>query len=61
MLLRLNNSQDLINKMESYLLSRPISEPQKKIIQSKIDGKSGVELVQIVAQNIASLPEYQLG
>ena len=56
-----NNSQELIDKMESYLLSRPISEPQKKMIQSKTEGKSGVELVQIIAQNIASLPEYQLG
>jgi uncharacterized protein (DUF1800 family) len=56
-----NNSQELIDKMESYLLSRPISEPQKKMIQSKTEGRSGVELIQIIAQNIASLPEYQLG
>jgi uncharacterized protein (DUF1800 family) len=56
-----NNSQELIGKMESYLLSRPISEPQKKMIQNKTEGKNGVELVQIIAQNIASLPEYQLG
>ncbi len=56
-----NNSQDLINKMESYLLSRPLSEPQKMMIQHKTEGKLGVELVQIIAQNIASLPEYQLG
>jgi uncharacterized protein (DUF1800 family) len=56
-----NNSQDLVDKVESYLLSRPISEPQKKMIQSKAAGKSGVELVQTIALNIASLPEYQLG
>ncbi len=56
-----NNSQDLINKMESYLLSRPMSEPQKKMIQSRTEGKLYVELVRIIAQNIASLPEYQLG
>ena len=56
-----NNSQELIDKMESYLLSRPISEPQKKMIRNRAEGKSGVELVQIIAQNIASLPEYQLG
>ena len=56
-----NNPQELIGKMESYLLSRPISEPQKKMIQSKTEDKSGIELIQIIAQNIASLPEYQLG
>lgn len=56
-----NNPQELMNKMESYLLSRPLSETQKKMIQSQTQGKSGVELVQIVAQNITSLPEYQLG
>jgi uncharacterized protein (DUF1800 family) len=56
-----NNSQQLVNKMETYLLSRPVSEPQKKMIQSRAEGKSGTELVQIIAQNIASLPEYQLG
>jgi uncharacterized protein (DUF1800 family) len=55
------SSVDLVDKMESYLLSRPITEPQKKMIQSKIAGKSGVELVQAIALNIASLPEYQLG
>ncbi len=55
------NSQELTNKMESYLLARPISEAQKKIIQNKGESKSGIELVQIIAQNIASLPEYQLG
>jgi uncharacterized protein (DUF1800 family) len=56
-----NNLQELIDKMQSYLLSRPVSEPQRKMIQSKTEGKSDVELVQIIAQNIASLPEYQLG
>jgi uncharacterized protein (DUF1800 family) len=55
-----NNPKDLVNKIESYLLSRPLSEPQKKVVQNKIEGKSGSELVQIIAQNIASLPEYQL-
>jgi uncharacterized protein (DUF1800 family) len=56
-----NNQQDLVAKMESYLLSRPISEPQKKIIQSKIVGKTGIDLIQSIALSITSLPEYQLG
>ena len=56
-----NNPQDLMGKMEAYLLSRPISETQRKVIQHKIEGKSGIELTQMIAQNIASLPEYQLG
>ena len=56
-----DNSQDLINKIQSYLLSRPLNESQKMMIQSKTEGKSGIELVQMIAQNIASLPEYQLG
>ncbi|MDZ7897813.1 MAG: DUF1800 domain-containing protein [Arcicella sp.] len=56
-----SNQQDLVSKIESYLLSRPLSESQKKVIQNKTEGKSGAELVQMIAQNIASLPEYQLG
>ena len=59
--LEANNSQEITNKMESYLLSRPLNESQKTMILSKIEGKNSKELTQIIAQNIASLPEYQLG
>lgn len=54
------DTQTLITKMQAYLLARPLSESQNKMIQAKTEGKSGVELIQMVAQNIASLPEYQL-
>jgi uncharacterized protein (DUF1800 family) len=53
--------QELLDKLDAYLLSRPISIQQKSIILSKAEGKSGVSLLQNMAQSIASLPEYQLG
>jgi hypothetical protein len=55
------DTQNLITKMQSYLLVRPLSESQNKIIQAKTEGKTGIELIQTIAQNIASMPEYQLG
>jgi hypothetical protein len=42
-------------------LARPLSSPQKSMILSKSEGKTGVSLIQNIAQSIASLPEYQLG
>jgi uncharacterized protein (DUF1800 family) len=56
-----DNPQELLDKLDAYLLSRPISTQQKGIILSKAEGKSGVSLLQNMAQSIASLPEYQLG
>ena len=56
-----NNPQELLDKLDAYLLSRPLSNPQKSIILSKSEGKTGVNLIQNIAQSIASLPEYQLG
>jgi uncharacterized protein (DUF1800 family) len=55
------DTQNLITKMQAYLLARPLSESQNKIIQIKTEGKTGIELIQTIAQNIASMPEYQLG
>jgi hypothetical protein len=57
----MNNPQELLEKLDAYLLSRPISIQQKGIILSKAEGKSGISLLQNMAQSIASLPEYQLG
>ena len=55
------NPQELLDKLDAYLLSRPLSTQQKSMILSKIEGKVGVGLLQNMAQSIASLPEYQLG
>ena len=55
------NPQELLNKLDAYLLSRPLSTQQKSMILSKSEGKTGVSLLQNMAQSIASLPEYQLG
>jgi uncharacterized protein (DUF1800 family) len=55
------DTQNLITKMQAYLLARPLSESQNKMIQAKTEGKTGIELIQTIAQNIASMPEYQLG
>jgi uncharacterized protein (DUF1800 family) len=56
-----DNPQELLEKLNAYLLSRPISVQQKGIILSKAEGKSDISLLQNIAQSIASLPEYQLG
>jgi uncharacterized protein (DUF1800 family) len=55
-----SNPQELLDKLDSYLLSRPLSTQQKSMILSKSEGKTGVSLLQNMAQSIASLPEYQL-
>ena len=55
------NSQELMDELDAYLLSRPISTQQKSIILSKAEGKTGISLLQSMAQSFASLPEYQLG
>lgn len=55
-----NNSAELLDKLEAYLLSRPLSTQQKTMILSKLEGKMGISLIQNMAQSIASLPEYQL-
>ncbi|MEY4539070.1 MAG: hypothetical protein RLZZ306_827, partial [Bacteroidota bacterium] len=55
------NPQELLNKLDAYLLSRPLSIQQKSMILSKSEGKTDVSLLQNIAQSIASLPEYQLG
>lgn len=54
------NSQQLLDTLESYLLSRPLSIQQKNMILSKSEGKIAIGLIQNMAQSIASLPEYQL-
>ena len=56
-----NNPQELLDELSTFLLSRPLSTPQKSMILSKTEGKVGVGLLQNMAQSIASLPEYQLG
>ena len=56
-----NNPQELLDKLDAYLLARPLSTQQKSMILSKSEGKTGVNLIQNIAQSIASLPEYQLG
>ena len=53
--------QELLNKLDAYLLSRPLSAQQKSIILGKSEGKTSLSLLQNIAQSIASLPEYQLG
>ena len=55
------NPQELLNKLDAYLLSRPLSTQQKSIILGKSEGKTSLSLFQNIAQSIASLPEYQLG
>ena len=55
------NPQELLNKLDAYLLSRPLSAQQKSIILGKSEGKTSLSLLQNIAQSIASLPEYQLG
>ena len=54
------NSQQLLNTLETYLLSRPLTNQQKSMILSKSEGKIAIGLIQNMAQSIASLPEYQL-
>ena len=54
------NSQQLLSILEAYLLSRPLTNQQKSMILSKSEGKTDIGLIQIMAQSIASLPEYQL-
>ena len=54
------NPQELLDKLDAYLLSRPLSTQQKSMILSKSEGKTGVSMLQNMAQSIASLPEYQL-
>ena len=55
-----NNPQDLLDKLDAYLLSRPLSTQQKSMILAKVEGKVGISIIQNLAQSIASLPEYQL-
>jgi uncharacterized protein (DUF1800 family) len=55
------NAQELLDKLDAYLLARPLSNQQKSMILNKSEGKIGVELIQNLSQSIASLPEYQLG
>jgi hypothetical protein len=55
------NAQELLDKLDAYLLARPLSNQQKTMILSKSEGKMGIELIQDLSQSIASLPEYQLG
>jgi Protein of unknown function (DUF1800) len=55
------NPQELLDKLDAYLLARPLSNQQKSIILSKSEGKMGIELIQNLSQSIISLPEYQLG
>ncbi len=55
------NPQELLDKLDAYLLARPLSTQQKNMILSKSEGKMGIELIQNLSQSIASLPEYQLG
>jgi len=55
-----DNSAELLDELEAYLLPRPLSNQQKTMILSKSDGKMGINLIQNIAQCIASLPEYQL-
>jgi uncharacterized protein (DUF1800 family) len=57
----IQNPQELLDKLDDYLLSRPLSMQQKSMILSKSEGKTGLSLLQNMAQSIASLPEYQLG
>jgi len=54
------NSEEVVEKLEAYLLSRPLSLQQKEFILKKVEGKSGIELLKMTSQSIASLPEYQL-
>lgn len=54
------NPQELFNKLDAYLLSRPLSAQQKSMILGKSEGKTSLNLLQNIAQSIASLPEYQL-
>ncbi|MEA5461162.1 DUF1800 domain-containing protein [Arcicella sp. LKC2W] len=54
------NSQIVLNKLESYLLPRALSPQQKEFILKKVEGKTGIELLKMASQSIASLPEYQL-
>lgn len=54
------NSQALVEKLEKYLLPRPLSLQQKEFILKKVEGKTGIELLKMASQSIASLPEYQL-
>lgn len=56
-----DNPTDLLDKLDAYLLARPLTIQQKNIILSKSEGKMGINLIQNMAQSIASLPEYQLG
>ncbi len=56
-----NNPQELLDKLDAYLLARPLSNQQKSMILSKSEGETGIELIQNLCQSIASLPEYQLG
>jgi uncharacterized protein (DUF1800 family) len=53
--------QELLDKLDAYLLARPLSNQQKTMILNKSEGKLGIELIQNLSQSIASLPEYQLG
>jgi uncharacterized protein (DUF1800 family) len=55
------NPQELLDKLDAYLLARPLSTQQKTMILSKSEGKMGIDLIQNLSQSIASLPEYQLG
>ena len=55
------NPTELLDKLDAYLSSRPLSNQQKNLILSKSEGKTGMGLLQNMAQSIASLPEYQLG
>jgi uncharacterized protein (DUF1800 family) len=50
----------IVEKLSSYLLSRPLSGQQKEIILKKLEGKSGIELLKMASQSITSLPDYQL-
>ena len=54
------NPQELLDQLDAYLLSRPLSNQQKSMILNKSEGKSSISLLQNIAQSIASLPEYQL-
>jgi uncharacterized protein (DUF1800 family) len=55
------NAQELLDKLDAYLLARPLSNQQKTMILNKSEGKMGIELIQNLSQSITSLPEYQLG
>ena len=54
------NPQQLLNTLEAYLLSRPLTNQQKSMILTKSEGKIAIGLIQNMAQSVASLPEYQL-